>query len=110
MLGYGTTSSNQIPIDSDNIQFLNNSGIIIANAILDFPNTAAQTSSDLTITVKGALLNDVVMLGVPNGSVLSNSCFTAWVSATDVVTVRFNNYSSGALDVASGCFKIKVWR
>lgn len=78
------------------------------SATLDFGNTAAQNSADLTITVTGAANGDVVSLGVPNSSVNANTCFTAWVSATDTVTVRFNNYSSGAVDPASGTFKIKV--
>jgi hypothetical protein len=77
-------------------------------ATLDFGNTSAQNSADLTVTVTGAADGDVVSLGVPNGSVNANTCFTAWVSATNTVTVRFNNYSSGAVDPASGTFKIKV--
>jgi hypothetical protein len=80
------------------------------SATLDFGNTSAQNSADLTITVTGAASGDVVSLGVPNASVNANTCFTAWVSATDTVTVRFNNYSSGAIDPASGTFKIKVFK
>jgi hypothetical protein len=83
---------------------------INGSATLDFGNTTAQNSADLTITVTGAATGDVVSLGVPNGSVNANTCFTAWVSATDTVTVRFNNYSSGAIDPASGAFKIKVFK
>jgi hypothetical protein len=81
---------------------------ISGSATLDFGNTSAQNSADLTITVTGASEGDVVSLGVPNASVNANTCFTAWVSATDTVTVRFNNYSSGAVDPASGTFKVKV--
>lgn len=77
-------------------------------ATLDFASTAAQSSSDLTITVTGAALNDAVSVGAPNGSVLSNSSFSAWVSATNTVTVRFNNYSSGAQDPSSGTFRVSV--
>jgi hypothetical protein len=83
---------------------------LTGSATLDFPSTAAQSSSDLTITVTGAALNDVVSVGVPNGSVLSNSDYTAWASAADTVTVRFNNYSSGAQDPASGTFKVIVFK
>jgi hypothetical protein len=79
-------------------------------ATLDFPSTAAQTSSDLTVTVAGAKDGDVVTLAVPNGSVLANSCYTAWVSAANTVTVRFNNYSVGAQDPASGSFRVVVTR
>lgn len=79
-----------------------------AAGALNFPSTSAQSSSDLTITVTGAALNDVVHVGVPNASVLANSSFSAWVSATNTVTVRFNNYSSGAQDPASGTFRVVV--
>jgi hypothetical protein len=83
---------------------------LTATGVLDFPNTAAQNSSDLTIAVPGAVLGDVVSVGVPNGSVLPNSCFTGWVSAPGTVTIRFNNYSAGAQDPASGTFRASVTR
>lgn len=78
------------------------------SAALNFGNTAAQTSADLTITVTGANAGDAVILGVPNGSVNANSDFSAWVSAANTVSVRFNNYSSGAIDPASGTFTVTV--
>ena len=82
---------------------------IYGSATLDFASTAAQTSTDLTITnVTGAADGDIVSVGMPNASTNSNSCFTAWVSAANTITVRFNNYSSGAIDPASGTFKIRV--
>lgn len=84
--------------------------VISATATLDFPSTAAQTSSDLTIALSGAVLGDAIFLGVPNASVNANSCFTAWVSASDVISVRFNNYSSGAIDPASGTFRVVLFR
>lgn len=79
-------------------------------ATLDFPNTAAQTSSDLTITVPGAKDGDAVTVCVPNACVLPNSCYTGWVSAPDTVTIRFNNYSSGAQNPPSGEFRAVVTR
>lgn len=82
--------------------------ILSATATLDFPNTAAQSSSDLTIAVTGAALGDVVLLGVPNSAVNANTCYTAWVSAAGQVSVRFNNYSAGAVDPASAAFRVAV--
>ncbi len=83
--------------------------IITATATLNFPSTAGGTSSDLTITLSGAVNGDVVVLGVPNGSTLSNGCFTQWVSASNTVTVRFtNNDAIAALDPASGTFKVTI--
>lgn len=83
-------------------------GVFAVRATLDFPNTLAGTSQDLTVTVPGAVLSDVVSLGVPNASVNANSCFTAWVSAANTVTVRHNNYSGAAINPASGTFTIEV--
>jgi len=82
--------------------------VLLGSGTLDFPSTAAQTSSDLTIAVTGAADRDVIALGVPNASVNANSNFTAWVSAAGVVTVRFNNYSASPIDPASGTFKVRV--
>ena len=82
--------------------------VVSGTAILDFPSTLAQTSSDLKMFVLGADLGDVVWLGVPNASTLSNSAYTAWVSVTDTVKVRFNNYSSGALNPSAGTFRAAV--
>lgn len=79
-------------------------------ATLNFGVTAAQTGSDLTITVPGAADGDAVTVCVPNACVLPNSCYTGWVSAPNVVTVRFNNYSAGAQNPPSGSFRPVVTR
>lgn len=82
---------------------------LTATSTLDFPSTNASTHSDLTITVTGAALGDAVILGIPHGSVLPNSCYTAWVSAADTVTVRFSNYDSAvSSNPSSGSFRVSV--
>ena len=81
---------------------------LTGSATLNFPSTNAQLSADLTITVTGAADGDVVSLGVPNAAVNANTSYSAWVSAANTVTVRFNNYSSGTVDPASGLFKVFV--
>jgi len=85
-------------------------GILSATATLDFGNTAAQTSTDLTITVTGAADGDSVILGVPDGSTLAGGVFSAWVSAANTVTVRFTNETAGALNPASGTFRATVFQ
>lgn len=80
--------------------------IYTATATLDFGNVATIGCADLTIAVTGAALGDVVDLGVPNASIVANSSFSAWVSATDTVTVRFCALISG--DPASGVFRAEV--
>lgn len=84
-------------------------GASFGSYTLDFGSTAAATSTDLTVTVTGAADGDVVTLGVPNSAVSANSAYTAWVSSTNTVTVRFNNYQTvGAIDPASATFKVRV--
>ena len=77
-------------------------------ALMDFPNTSAQSSSDITSTVTGAVAGTPVLLGVPNAAVLVNTSYSAWVSSTNTVTVRFNNYSSSAANPAQGSFYLVV--
>jgi len=83
--------------------------ILTGSATLDFPDTPSGTSSDLTITVNGAAIGDSVSLGIPS-TLLSDVCFTAFVSAIDTVTVRFNNYGSGSTDPISGTYKVVVFK
>lgn len=78
-----------------------------ASATLDFPNTPANGQSDLTVNVPGAALNDVVAIGAAAGSATVGT-FWGFVSAVNTVTVRFHNTSGGAVDPASGTFKISV--
>lgn len=81
---------------------------LTGSATLNFPSITTLLSADLTITVTGAADGDVVSLGVPNAAVNANTSYSAWVSAANTVTVRFNNYSSGTVDPASGIFKVFV--
>jgi len=83
--------------------------VLSATATLDFGSTAAGAVSDLTITVTGAALNDVVILGAPNGSVPLAGTFFAWVSTTNTVKVRFaNNALATSYDPASGTYRVTV--
>lgn len=82
--------------------------ILSGSAVLDFGSTSAGTSSELTLTVTGALPGDAVFIGVPSSANLSNSCYTAVVTTTDTVDIRFNNYSSSPIDPGSGTFTAKI--
>ena len=81
---------------------------ITATAALDFDSTLTNLSNDKTITLTGALVGESVILGVPNAAVNANTCYTAWVSATNTVTVRFNNYSAGTVNPTSATFRVSV--
>lgn len=81
-------------------------GILSATATLNFDLTAVAVE-DLTITVTGAAVGNIVTLGVPNGSVTATAQFTGWVSASDTVTVRCRTAAAGE-DPASGTFRATV--
>jgi hypothetical protein len=84
---------------------------ITASGTLDFPNTAAGTSNDLTITATGAAVGDMVLIGVPDAATAANGFFVAWVSAANTVTVRFlNNALLTGYNPASAAFKLIIWK
>ena len=61
----------------------------MASASLDFPNSAAAGTQDLTISVVGASDGDECQLGVPNAlASRASEAFTCFVSASDTITVR----------------------
>ena len=69
--------------------------------------TAAQIST--TVTVDGAAIGDVVAVGfsvaVPAGVLLTGS-----VTAANTVTVTMLNQSGGAVDLASGTLRARIWK
>jgi hypothetical protein len=62
-----------------------------------------------TIAVPGVALGDVV-LNVSMGVDVSGITITPYVSAADVVSVRFQNESGGTLDLASTTIRCVVVR
>ena len=78
-------------------------------AVLDFPLTASQQSSDLVVTFPtgSVALGDFPLLSPPPVA-LSDFCFTAHIAAVDQVTVRFNNYSAAGINPGSLSFNIRV--
>ena len=61
--------------------------------------------STTTMNVTGAQLGDAVECSFSNN--LQGITLTAWVSAADTVSIRFQNESGGTLDLASGI--LRVW-
>lgn len=83
-------------------------GCLTAVATLDFPSALGLAAADLTMTVTGAAVGDVVDLGVPNASVPANASFFGWVSVANTVTIRYLPLVAG--DPASGSFRALVWK
>ncbi|PIS11339.1 MAG: hypothetical protein COT73_04540 [Bdellovibrio sp. CG10_big_fil_rev_8_21_14_0_10_47_8] len=73
---------------------------------LDFPPTSGKNISDLRVHVQGARPGDAVSLGVPLESVSDTGTYSAWVSSSDTVTIR---YKPRLLeDPAPGPFRVLV--
>ena len=79
-----------------------------AKATLDFPSVVAGTTEVLTITVTGASVNDTVAVGLP-ATLNDNLVFDARVTAANTVTVRAINNTAGAINPASGTYRVSVW-
>lgn len=82
--------------------------IFTATATKDFDLTAVIVE-DLTMTVTGAAVGDVVQVGVPNGSVTATAQYFAWVSAADTVTIRCRTAIAGE-NPPSGSFRVTITR
>lgn len=95
--------------DGTNPSWTTVSSSLTAQTTLDFPNTTAGNSSELTITVTGATAGSCVAIGIPNASVPAGGCFFGWVSETDTVTIRYCNTDLlVSRNPDSGTFKIIV--
>lgn len=71
------------------------------------PGSLADGAGDTTtVTVTGAAVGDYAMAAFSNA--LQNITVTAWVSAANTVSVRFQNESGGVLDLASGTLRVRV--
>jgi len=82
-----------------------------ARAELDFVETDEDFSfSTETISVPGASVGDIVVLGIPGEIYGGFAQFSAYVSATDIVSIRFLNMSPIAQDLASAVFSVKVFK
>src|SRR6185295_4528132 len=82
-------------------------GPLITNtAVLNFPSTVAGAVSDLTMTVTGAAVGDVVVLGIPAAAITATGVYIGWVSAANTVTIRFSPKATE--NPASATFKATV--
>ncbi|MBZ9888133.1 right-handed parallel beta-helix repeat-containing protein [Mesorhizobium sp. BR1-1-3] len=74
-------------------------------ATFDPASLADAAGVTTTVTVTGAALGDMAMASF--SLALQGITVTAWVSAANTVSVRFQNESGGVLDLASGT--LKAW-
>jgi len=81
--------------------------VLTGSATYDAASLADGAGATTTITVTGAALGDFVM--VSHGVDLQGITVTGYVSATDTVSVRFQNESGGTLDLASSTLRALVF-
>lgn len=81
--------------------------ILHAETSLNFPNTASNGVSELTVTVTGAEAGDCVFLGPPS-TIESGFTWSAYVSAANTVTIRLHNNSGSDVDPAAGTWHVSV--
>jgi predicted RecA/RadA family phage recombinase len=92
---------------SEGLRALGPSKFLFGTATLDFPSTGAAGTQDLTITVTGAAVGDMVICSLP-AAINAGLVFNAFVSAADTVKIRCQNLTAGALDPASATFNVVV--
>lgn len=81
-------------------------GILSGSATLDVASLADGVGATSTVTVTGAALGDFAL--VSHGVDVAGISVTAYVSAVDTVSVRFQNESGGAVDLASTTIRVRV--
>ena len=84
--------------------------ILTATATLDFPSISANSNQELTITVTGAAVGDVVQLAAP-AAINENLLWAGYVSSANTVTVRLSNIDGGSINPISatwGCAVISI--
>lgn len=73
----------------------------------DWASVADGTFATTTVTVTGAALGDFALASM-DAALTAGTWLSAFVSATDTVTVTLHNESGGAVDMASGTLAVRV--
>lgn len=82
------------------------STVLSGSATYDPPSLADGAGTTTTVTVTGAALGGFARASFSLD--LQGITLTAWVSASNTVSVRFQNESGGTLDLGSGTLKARV--
>ncbi len=82
---------------------------LVGSATYDAANLVDGAGVTTTITVTGAALGDFVV-GVSHSVDLQGILMTGYVSAANTVSVRLQNETTGAIDLASGTIRAVVMK
>jgi len=103
------TGTNGKVLKTDGIDPAWGSAGLSATATLAIATAVPQGHADLTIGVTGAVIGNPVALGLPVVPP-AGTCFSAFVSDTATVTVRFNNYSAVTATADTGSYTAMVFK
>jgi hypothetical protein len=81
--------------------------VLSATATLDFPSIGSNSTEQLTMTVTGAAVGDVVSLGPPS-TIEAGLVWSGFVSAENTVAIRVHNTSGGSVNPASATWRAMV--
>lgn len=82
------------------------STVLTGSTTYDPPNLADGAGATTTVTVTGAAAGDFAQASF--GGDTAGITITAWVSAANTVSVRFQNESGGTLDISSSTLRARV--
>jgi len=91
-----------------NAAYVSQTSVLNGSATYDPPSLADAVGVTTTVTVTGAALGDFALASFSLD--LQGIAVSAYVSAADTVSVRFQNESGGTLDLASGTLRARVWK
>ena len=80
--------------------------IPVSSTTLTYTSIASNVTQDQTVTVSGASINDIVLVGYP--ALVAGLGATAFVSAANTVTIRLDNATAGAIVPGALVFNILV--
>lgn len=78
------------------------------SAVFDFGNITTLSTATTTVTVTGARSGDAVH--VSSGTPTTGIIIDGYVSASDTVTIRAQNFTAGTINPASSTFRVIVFQ
>lgn len=87
-------------------EFMAMPGVLSGSAVYNPSDLADGAGETTTVTVTGAVLGDFVLASFSLD--LQGITLTAYVSATNTVSVRFQNETGGSINLASGTLEARV--
>jgi len=87
-------------INSLKVKFMNLSGALIGQKTYNPPSMSTGTGVTTTVTVPGATIGNLAFASFSKD--LSGVSLTAYVSAPDTISVRFQNGTAGSVDLSEG--------